>query len=237
MVKITGVADNVGEGTLRPVGEMLSRFGEKYCVPLKFNIVASPKLRNLSRGLLGYEPDETLTVNFAFKLYQMSDESMSTHNPKDKLFRRVKGLAPQIVPLVEQEMNTNTASFLTRVREATTYYAALLESINSTVPKDRPKRAKVEVVSLKIANSVACEGRERVERCKVFGKWRVRLGVAGFELKPLSQNVVRHGKIKLMTGLLRRLERQNVTWSEIIAMLLIGCDVFPSKFVKFKRGN
>ncbi|GLT52404.1 hypothetical protein SLA2020_257510 [Shorea laevis] len=170
MVKIIGVADNVGEGMLRPVGEMLSRFGEKYRVPLKFNMVASPKLYNLPRGSLGYEPDGTLNVNFSFKLYQMSDESVSIDNPKDKLFWCVKGLALRIVTLVEQEKNTNTASFLTRVGEATTYYAALLESIDSTVPKDFSKRAKVEVVSRKIMNLVACEGRKRVERCKVFGK-------------------------------------------------------------------
>ncbi|GLU24300.1 hypothetical protein SLE2022_402460 [Rubroshorea leprosula] len=190
MVKITAVADNGREERLRPVGEMLSGLGEKYHVPLKFNVVGSPKLCDLSRESLGCEPDETLAVNFAFKLYQMPDESVSIDNPRDELLRRVKGLAPRIVTLVEQEINTNTAPFLTRVREATAYYAALLESIDSTVPRDRTERAKVEeVVSRKIANSVACEGRERVERCEVFGKWRARMSMAGFELKPLSQNV------------------------------------------------
>ncbi|GLU24301.1 hypothetical protein SLE2022_402470 [Rubroshorea leprosula] len=120
----------------------------------------------------------------------MPDESVSIENPRDELLRHVKRLLPRIVTLVEQEMNTNTAPFVARVGEATAYYAALLEYIDWIVPRDHPERAKVEeVVSLKIANSVACEGRERIERCEVFGKWRARMATAGFEFKPLSQNV------------------------------------------------
>ena len=36
------------------------------------------KLDELTRELLGCEPDELLVVNFAFKLYRMADESIST---------------------------------------------------------------------------------------------------------------------------------------------------------------
>ena len=38
-----------------------------------------------------------------------------------------------------------------------------------------------------------------MERCKVFGKWRARMGMVGFELKPLSQNVSEKLKAKLTT--------------------------------------
>ncbi|GKV39166.1 hypothetical protein SLEP1_g46975 [Rubroshorea leprosula] len=68
-------------------------------------------------------------------------------------------------------MNTNTAPFVAWVGEATVYYAVLLESIDSIVVREQSKRAKVEeVVSRRITNSVACEGRDTVERCEVFGK-------------------------------------------------------------------
>ena len=36
-----------------------------------------------------------------------------------------------------------------------------------------------------------------MERCKVFGKWRARMGMVGFKLKPLSQNVSEKLKAKL----------------------------------------
>lgn len=201
MLKITAVADNGSDERIKSVGEVLSQLGERIGVSLNFNVVVCPKLSDLSRESLGCEPDETLAVNFAFKLYRMPDESVSTENPRDELLRRVKGLAPKVVTMVEQEMNTNTAPFVARVGEATAYYAALLESIDSTVPRDQPERAKVEeVVSRKIANSVACDGRDRVERCEVFGKWRARMGMAGFELKPLSSNIAESMRAILSNG-------------------------------------
>nr|XP_011470326.1 PREDICTED: scarecrow-like protein 8 [Fragaria vesca subsp. vesca] len=188
-VKITTVADNGGgEERLRTVRENLNQVAKELRVGLEFNVVGH-KLSELNRESLGCEPDEPIAVNFAFKLYSMPDESVSTDNPRDELLRRVKGLAPRVVTLVEQELNTNTAPFMARVNECCAYYGALLESIEA-VAKDHPDRAKAEeALSRKLANSVACEGRDRVERCEVFGKWRARMGMAGFELRAMSQSV------------------------------------------------
>ncbi|XP_021284333.1 scarecrow-like protein 8 [Herrania umbratica] len=201
MVKITAIADNAGDERLKMVGDKLSQIAERFGVCLKFNVVASLKLSDLSRESLGCEPDEPLAVNFAFKLYRMPDESVSVDNPRDELLRRVKGLAPRVVTLVEQEMNTNTAPFTSRVGEACGYYGALIDSIESTVSRDKAERVKLEEGLLrKIANKVACEGRDRVERCEVFGKWRARMSMAGFELKPLSQSVAESLRARLNSG-------------------------------------
>ncbi|KAB2055088.1 hypothetical protein ERO13_A11G011600v2 [Gossypium hirsutum] len=200
-VKITAIADNGGDERLKTVGDRLSQFAESYGVSLKFNVISGLKLSDLSRDSLVIEQDEPLAVNFAFKLYRMPDESVSVENPRDELLRRVKGLAPRVVTLVEQEMNTNTAPFALRVGEACGYYGALFDSVESTVLRDNPERAKLEEGLLrKIANSVACEGRDRVERCEVFGKWRARMSMAGFELKPLSQTVAETMRAKLNSG-------------------------------------
>ncbi|KAJ7974157.1 Scarecrow-like protein [Quillaja saponaria] len=188
-VKITAVADNGCEERLNSVCNMLSRLAEKVGVCFEFKIM-SQKLRELSRESLGCGSDETLAVNFAFKLYRMPDESVSPDNPRDELLRRVKGLNPRVVTLVEQEMNTNTAPFMARVAQTCAYYGALFDSMESTMPRDNSDRVKVqEGLSRKLGNSIACEGRDRVERCEVFGKWRARMGMAGFEIKPLSQSV------------------------------------------------
>ena len=199
IVKITAVAaDNSSQERLKKVGNALTQEAKKVGVCFAFETVIILKLGELTRESLGCEPDESLVVNFAFKLYRMADESVSTDNPRDELLRRVKGLGPRVVILVEQEMNTNTAPFMARVTETCSYYGALFDSIEATMNRDNSERVKIEEgLGRKLANSVACEGRDRVERCEVFGKWRARMGMAGFELKPLSQNVSENLKAKL----------------------------------------
>ncbi|KAE8704701.1 NC domain-containing family protein [Hibiscus syriacus] len=201
LVKITAVADNGGDEVLKMVGDKLIQIAKQFGVCLKFNVITNLKLSDLSRDSLGCETDESLAVNFAFKLYRMPDESVSVENPRDELLRQVKALAPRVVTLVEQEMNTNTAPFASRVVEACGYYGALFDSIESTLSSEHSERVKLEEgLRRKIANSVACEGRDRVERCEVFGKWRARMSMAGFELKPMSQSVVESMRARLSSG-------------------------------------
>ncbi|KAK3444799.1 hypothetical protein EUGRSUZ_A00764 [Eucalyptus grandis] len=189
-LKITTVEDSFNSGQrLMMLWDRLRDLAAQRGVRLELNIV-SQKLSELSRNSVVFEPDEVLAVNLAFKLHRMPDESVSAENTRDELLRRVKGLAPQVVTLVEQEMNGNTAPFPMRVGEALAYYEALLEYFESTVPRDNSKRAMAEEGLIrKLVNSVACEGRDRVERCEVFEEWRARMGMAGFQLKPLGPQV------------------------------------------------
>ncbi|KAI4330902.1 hypothetical protein MLD38_029144 [Melastoma candidum] len=189
VLKITAVSDTGNEERSRLVGETLNKQAAEAGISLHFRTV-NCKLADLNSETLGCEADEALVVNFAFKLYRMPDESVSEDNPRDMLLRRAKALSPRVVTLVEQEWNANTAPFLTRVNEALSYYGTLLDSLESTVPKDHPDRAKVEEgLGRKLRNSISCEGRERVERCEVFGKWRARMGMAGFVSKPMDGHV------------------------------------------------
>ncbi|KAE9592571.1 hypothetical protein Lal_00028635 [Lupinus albus] len=198
-VKILALEENGGEERLRAVSEMLSRQAERLKIEFEFKvIVMTQKLAELTRESLCLDTDETVIVNFAFKLNRIPDESVSTENPRDELLRRVKGLAPRVVTLFEQEMNSNTAPFLARVAESCSYYGALFDSIDAVMGKDNSDRVRVEeTLSRNLCNSVACEGRDRVERCEVYGKWRARMSMAGFKLKPLSQNVAESIKSRL----------------------------------------
>ncbi|KAE8690237.1 Detected protein of unknown function [Hibiscus syriacus] len=114
LVKITAVADNGGDEVLKMVGDKLNQIAKQFEVCLKFNVITNLKLNDLSRDSLRYETDESLAVNFAFKLYQMPDESVSLENPRYELLRQVKILVPRVVTLVEQEMNIDTAPFTSR---------------------------------------------------------------------------------------------------------------------------
>lgn len=199
-MKVTTFADNGGEERLKVVGDGLKALANKVGVCFSFNVMRS-KVSDLSVELLGVEPDEALAVNLAFRLYKLPDESVTTENLRDELLRRVKGLSPKVVTVVEQQMNGNTAPLVTRVAEACGYYGALFDSLDATVPKDNSDRVRIEEgLGRKMGNSVACEGRDRVERCEVFGKWRARMGMAGFQPRPLSQNVADSLRAKLNSG-------------------------------------
>ncbi|GFZ01122.1 SCARECROW-like 8 [Actinidia rufa] len=187
-LKITTFTDfmNGGEEKLKLVGDELKTRANEVGIRFNFNVL-SLKTTDLSLERLCVEENEVLAVNFAFRLYKVPDESVTTENLRDELLRRVRGLSPAVVTVVEQEMNANTAPFMARVTEACGYYGAVFDSLDATVLRDNPERVRIEEgLSRKAANSVACEGRDRIERCEVFGKWRARMGMAGFNPKPLS---------------------------------------------------
>ncbi|KAL0292458.1 UNVERIFIED_CONTAM: Scarecrow-like transcription factor PAT1 [Sesamum radiatum] len=58
----------------------------------------------------------------------------------------------------------------------------MFESIDVTMPRDRKERINVEqhCLARDIVNIIACEGKERVERHELFGKWRLRFMMAGW---------------------------------------------------------
>ncbi|KAJ0475943.1 putative transcription factor GRAS family [Helianthus annuus] len=188
-IRLTTFADygNGGRERLIFVCDGLKSVADKLGVCFCYD-VWNLSLFDVNATSLKVESEESLVVNLGFKLYKLPDESVSTENVRDELLRRVKGLSPALVTVVEQELNANTASFETRVSQVSGYYGALMESLDSAMGRDDSDRVKIEEgLSRKMTNSVACEGKNRVERCEVFGKWRARMNMAGFELKPMSQ--------------------------------------------------
>lgn len=194
-VRITGVDDSESThargGGLQLVGQRLAQVAESCGVPFEFHDAATSEcdvqLENLQvRG------GEALAVNFPYVLHHIPDESVSTSNHRDRLLRLVKSLSPKVVTLVEQESNTNTAPFSQRFCETLDYYTAMFESIDaSALARDDKQRINAEehCVAKDVVNIIACEGSERVERHEVFGKWRLRLTMAGFSPIPLAPSV------------------------------------------------
>lgn len=191
---------NGGSERLKLVGDGLKSLSIKLGVLFYYNVLDF-KLSDLSKQGLTIENDEVLAVNLALKLSKLPDESVTTENLRDEVLRRVKGLSPAVVTVVEQELNANTASFTARVNDLFSYYTTFLNSLEATIPRTSPERVKIEEgLSRRIFNSVACEGRDRVERCEVFGKWRARFRMAGFNSKTVSQLTVESLLSKLNSG-------------------------------------
>jgi hypothetical protein len=198
-VRITGIDDPVskyarGDG-LEAVGRRLAAISVKFNIPVEFHgvpVFAS----DVTRDMLNVRPGEALAVNFPLQLHHTPDESVEVQNPRDGLLRMVKSLSPKVVTLVEQESNTNTTPFFHRFVETLDYYLAMFESIDVTLPRNNKDRINVEqhCLARDIVNVIACEGKERVERHELFGKWKSRLTMAGFRQYPLSSYV--NGVIK-----------------------------------------
>ncbi|KAJ0816053.1 putative transcription factor GRAS family [Helianthus annuus] len=200
-LKLTTFKDFSNESVerLKLVGDGLKSLSNKLNVSFDYNALDF-KLSEISKQGLAVANDDVLAVNFAFKLNKLPDESVTTENLRDEVLRRVKRLSPAVVTVAEQELNTNTASFTARVNELFSYYTKLVDSFDSGVPMDNSKRVKIEEgLSRRIVNSVACEGRDRVERCEVFGKWRARMRMAGFESNPVSDTELLLSKLKFGT--------------------------------------
>ncbi|CAN6470669.1 unnamed protein product [Victoria cruziana] len=193
-VRITGIDDALSAyargGGLQLVGQRLSNIAKSHNVPFEFHGAAMSGCE-VEVDMLKVQPHEALAVNFPFQLHHMPDESVSTVNHRDRLLRLVKGLSPKVVTLVEQECNTNTAPFFPRFMEALSYYTAMFESIDVTMPRNDKKRVNVEQHCLagEIVNIIACEGAERVERHELLDKWRSRFMMAGFNPYPLNSLV------------------------------------------------
>ncbi|XP_073061542.1 scarecrow-like protein 13 [Primulina eburnea] len=193
-IRITGVDDSQSAhargGGLELVGQRLAKLAESCGVPFEFHGAAMSgcevHLENLD-----IRPGEALAVNFPYILHHMPDESVSTENHRDRLLRLVKSLSPKVVTIIEQESNTNTSTFIQRFRETVEYYMAMFESIDAAHTKDDRLRIRAEenCVARDVVNILACEGTDRVERHELFGKWSVRLDMAGFSPIPLSSSV------------------------------------------------
>ncbi|KAL2475750.1 SCARECROW-like 13 [Abeliophyllum distichum] len=193
-IHITGVDDSQSAhargGGLELVGQTLAKVAKSCGVPFEFHAAGMSgcevQLENLQ-----VRNGEALAVNFPYMLHHMPDESVSTMNHRDRLLRLVKSLSPKVVTLVEQESNTNTAPFFQRFCETLDYYTAMFESIDAARSREDKQRINAEehCVARDVVNIIACEDTDRVERHELFGKWRLRLMMAGFSPIPLSQSV------------------------------------------------
>ncbi|XP_052208257.1 scarecrow-like protein 21 isoform X1 [Diospyros lotus] len=193
-VRITGIDDPVNKyargASLEAVGKRLAAISDKFNIPVEFHAVPV-FVSEVTREMLDVRAGEALAVNLPLMLHHTPDESVDVNNPRDGLLRMVKSLSPKVVTLVEQESKTNTAPFLSRFMETLDFYSAMFESIDVTLPRDSKERINVEqhCLARDIVNIIACEGKERVERHELLGKWKSRFTMAGFQQSPLSSYV------------------------------------------------
>ncbi|CAM8947032.1 unnamed protein product [Rhodiola kirilowii] len=220
-VRITGIDDPVSQhargACLNAVGRRLAVISQKFNIPLEFHPVPvfAP---DITMEMLDVRSGEALAVNFPLQLHHTPDESVDVNNPRDGLLRMIKSLNPRVVTLIEQESNTNTTPFFNRFLETLDYYSAMFESIDVTMARDSKDRINVEMHCLArdMVNIIACEGKERVERHELLGKWKSRFTMAGFRQFPLSTYV------NSVIGSLLKCYSEHYTLEEREGAMLLG---------------
>ncbi|KAE8684511.1 Scarecrow-like protein 1 [Hibiscus syriacus] len=159
-LRLTGIDDPNSvqhlNGGLEVIGLRLEKLAEVLRVSFEFHDVTS-RTSLVTPSMLDCRSGEALVVNFAFQLHHMPDESVSTINQRDQLLWMVKSLNPKLVTVVEQDMNTNASPFFPRFIEAYSYYSAVFESLDATLPRESQERMNVErqCLARDIVNMVA----------------------------------------------------------------------------------
>lgn len=190
-LKITGIGTSCT--SLQDTGRRLAAFAETYGVSFEFHAVVG-ELEDLTPTELGATAGEAVAVNCVMQLHRLFDG--------DKLQKFISGLRsirPVMLTLVEQEANHSTSSFMGRFVEALHYYAAVFDSLDSSLPLASEERAKIEQLyfAQQIKNIVACEGADRVERHETLEVWQQRMVLAGFRQLPLSSHSITQAKLLL----------------------------------------
>ncbi|KAH7837493.1 hypothetical protein Vadar_014500 [Vaccinium darrowii] len=198
-VRITGI--DFPQPGFRPcerieeTGRRLATYCQRFGVPFEFHAIAK-KWDTINLDDLKIESDEVLVVNCLHRLRHMSDDMVAVNSdncPRDTVLNLMRRINPDM--FIHGIINGafNAPFFVTRFRETVFYYSALLDMIDTTVPREDEGRQlfEKEVWGRDIMNVIACEGTERVERPETYKQWQVRNIRAGFRQLPLNRDILR----------------------------------------------
>jgi hypothetical protein len=167
---------------LRDVGRDLCRAARAAGVPFSYRPIAKPVERvDFPRAPPDSRP---LAVNAAFSLHHLSDgvSASGLAATRDGVLRRLHGLLPSILTLVEPDADHNDLPFVERVLEAYRHYSIVFDIFEDLLPRASHARAVLEraFFGREVRNIVASEGDDRVERHERLESWRRRLMQDGF---------------------------------------------------------
>ncbi|KAK1435562.1 hypothetical protein QVD17_01328 [Tagetes erecta] len=199
-LRITATGTNLT--FLRRTGDRLSIFAHSLGLRFRFYPILIPNtstetvdhLINILSNVI-INPNETLAVNCVLYLHR----HLKNRDKLCLLLRTIKSMNPRVVTLSEQEANHNHPIFLQRFAESVSYYTAVFESLEATLPPNSRERIEVEQVwfGREISDVVAEEGDHRKERHERFRSWEVMMRSSGFRNVPLSPYALSQAKLLL----------------------------------------
>ena len=142
---------------------------------------------------LNTNTDEVLVVNDLFSFSTLMDESVffDRQSPRDTVLSNIKKMRPDV--FIQSILNCSCgSSFVARFREVMSYYTALFDILDATMPRESKSRVVLEqfVLGRPAFNIIACEGPDLVERPEKYRQWQVRNQRAGLRQLPLKSRIV-----------------------------------------------
>ncbi|XVF52826.1 hypothetical protein PTKIN_Ptkin05aG0049900 [Pterospermum kingtungense] len=193
-VRVTGIGESKQE--LNETGDRLAGFAEALNLPFEFHPVVD-RLEDVRLWMLHVKERESVAVNCVFQLHK------TLYDGNGGALRDFLGLIrstnPTVVIMAEQEAEHNVLSLEARVTNSLRYYAAIFDSVDSSLPLlDSLARIKIEEMFAKeIRNIIACEGRNRFERHESFETWSKLMEHGGFRCVGISERELLQGQMLL----------------------------------------
>ncbi|KAH7280259.1 hypothetical protein KP509_37G058000 [Ceratopteris richardii] len=194
-LRMTGIGpprpDN--KDVLQEVGVKLAELAGSVNVEFSFRGMVAAKLDDVKPWYFEVKPGEAIAVNSILQMHRLLYGHVASDPSKaliDEVLSSIKSLNPKVVTVVEQEANHNSNMFLERFVEALHYYSTMFDSLEaSSLDPLGPEMVCSEMyLGREIANIVAREGAERVERHEPLSAWRKRMSNAGFKQVHLGSN-------------------------------------------------
>lgn len=199
-------------------GRRLSEYAKIYGVPFEYHAVAS-KWETIQPSSLHLQDDEVLVVNSMFRLRHLLDETVLASNPRKTVLSRIRAMNPKVFVQGVKSANYNSPFFVSRFKEALTFFSYKFDMIDATISRDNQERMIIEreMMGRDIVNVVACEGLERVERPESYKQWENRTRRAGFEQKLLNQNMLKEVQV-----IVRAIYHKNFSVDQDGCWMLLG---------------
>ncbi|KAI4342424.1 hypothetical protein MLD38_027054 [Melastoma candidum] len=187
-IRITGIVSLIRETDdyliteLKSSGQQLVDIATSVGIAsLEYDLIMEELTPSLfTKEKLKVREGEAVFVNSIMQLHRYVKESRGYLKA---ILQAMKRLEPTLMTVVEQDANHNGPFFMGRFLESLHYYSAIFDSLEASLPRESPERAKIERFHYaeEIRNIVANEGTERVERHERADQWRRQLGRAGFQ--------------------------------------------------------
>ncbi|CAH9075078.1 unnamed protein product [Cuscuta epithymum] len=189
------------EQMVEETGCRLAKYCEHFGVPFEYNAITRKNWEKITIDDLKLVRGEVVAVKCAFRLKSLMDETVGADNPRVAFLNMLREITPQIFVQTVMSGSHGCTFFLSRFREAMSFYSAIYDMYDSTLPLDDDRFCfEQQILAREIMNVIGCEGMERLERPETYKQWESRNIRAGFKPMPMNTLLLKKLRQKVKDG-------------------------------------
>ncbi|CAH9094273.1 unnamed protein product [Cuscuta europaea] len=189
------------EQMVEETGSRLVKYCEHFGVPFEYNAITRKNWETITIDDLKLVRGEVVAIKCAFRLKSLMDETVGVDNPRVAVLNLLREITPQIFVQTVLSGSHGCTFFLSRFREAMSFYSAIYDMYDATLPLDDDRLCfEQQILAREIMNVIGCEGMERLERPETYKQWESRNIRAGFKPMPLNTVLLKKLRQKVKEG-------------------------------------